>query len=62
MGIGAKVTAVAIIDGNRRSQARWLLPSTGYASQNEPIIHFGLGDAVVVTELRIDWPSGQHDV
>ena len=62
MGLGAKVTATARIAGESRSQTRWLSAGTGYASQNEPVIHFGLADAAVVTKLEILWPSGQLDV
>ena len=62
MGIGVKVSARARISGELRNQVRWMLPATGYASQNQPLIHFGLGDAQVIHELKISWPSGQTDV
>ena len=62
MGIGAKVSARASIAGKLRKQVRWMLPATGYASQNQPLIHFGLGEARVIHELEISWPSGQTDV
>jgi hypothetical protein len=44
-----------------KRQVRWLDTSTGYASQNEPILHFGLGAATNVVTLSIDWPSGRRD-
>ncbi len=59
--VGTKVTVTAVIHGTRRTQTRWLLSSTGFASQNEPIVHFGLGDATEITELAIVWPSGRSD-
>jgi Tol biopolymer transport system component len=62
MGLGARVRARARIDGDDRWQTRWLLPATGYASQNEPIVHFGLGDATRVETLEVRWPSGVVDV
>ena len=37
-------------------RGRW--SSTGYLSQDAPIVHFGLGDATVVDELEIRWPRG----
>jgi len=41
---------------------RGLHSRTGYASQNEPIIHFGLKGARHVDKLVAEWPSGQRDV
>lgn len=38
-----------------------LVPATGYASQNEPIVHFGLGNAERVAALEVGWPSGVVD-
>jgi Tol biopolymer transport system component len=61
MGIGARVRIRARIGGHDRWLTRWLLPATGYASQNEPIIHFGLGDATAVKSLEVLWPSGAFD-
>ena len=47
------------IDGKEKLLIRWLLSQTGYASQNEPIIHFGLGNnATIIDEIQIHWPSG----
>ncbi len=58
MGLGARVTALAEISGRKRRRTRWMLPATGYASQNEPIVHFGLGDATELEALEVRWPSG----
>lgn len=60
-GIGAKVRIRATIFGESRTLIRWLWPQTGYASQNEPILHFGLGNAQQIDQVDIYWPSGQHD-
>ena len=35
---------------------------SGYLSQNDPRLHFGLGSASVVDELIIFWPSGKKQV
>jgi hypothetical protein len=61
MGLGARVAVRAKIDGRQRRLTRWMLPATGYASQNEPIIHFGLGDAEALEVLEVVWPSGVID-
>ena len=39
-----------------------MFPVTGYGSQNDYEIHFGLGDYSVADTLVIRWPSGQIDV
>ncbi|MCZ6693360.1 MAG: FG-GAP-like repeat-containing protein, partial [Bacteroidetes bacterium] len=61
MGIGTRVRVKAMIEGLSKWQTRWMINNTGYGSQNEPVIHFGLGKAPVVEELEIYWPSGQKD-
>lgn len=61
MGVGARVTVTTRHAGQLSRQTRWLHTSTGYASQNEPVIHFGLGEATSVEELSIEWPSGRRD-
>jgi hypothetical protein len=61
MGLGARVRVRARIGGHDRWLNRWMLPATGYASQNEPMVHFGLGDAAAVDILEVLWPSGVVD-
>ncbi|MEM6396327.1 MAG: CRTAC1 family protein [Bacteroidota bacterium] len=34
---------------------------SGFASQSGSILHFGLGDASIINELVVYWPSGQVD-
>jgi hypothetical protein len=60
MGVGARVSVLTSMPGERRWQHRHLSANTGYSGQNEPIIHFGLG-ASAVDSLVIRWPSGQVD-
>jgi enediyne biosynthesis protein E4 len=55
-GIGAivKVTAggvtlTKVMDGK-----------TGYLSQSDMPLYFGLGDAIAVTSVEVIWPSGKH--
>jgi enediyne biosynthesis protein E4 len=53
-GIGAKV----ILETSEGQQVRYLTTCQGYASANEPIIHFGLGEATAIKRLTIRWPLG----
>jgi hypothetical protein len=55
--IGAKVRIKAEIYGRTVRQMREIASLTGYISMNSQIAHFGLGDAAVVEEVRIEWPS-----
>ena len=61
-GIGAQVQLNSSAGGTPRQQTRWMFPTTGYGSQNDYEIHFGLGAARGVDTLTIRWPSGQVDV
>jgi hypothetical protein len=61
MGWGARIRVTATIRGESRTQNRWMIPTTGYASQNEPVAHFGLGDADRIEGIEITWPSGTID-
>ncbi len=60
-GIGSKVVVKYFEKGKSKQQVRWLLPQTGYGSQNEPIIHFGLGDSTQIEEVEIYWTTGEVD-
>jgi len=56
-GFGAKVWVRA----GGKSQMREAHGASGYASQSERVIHFGLGSLDRVDSLEIQWPSGQVD-
>jgi Tol biopolymer transport system component len=60
-GIGAKVRLKYKHNKKVVWLTRWLLPQTGYASQNEPIVHFGLGSIDKILEIEIMWPQGNID-
>jgi hypothetical protein len=53
-GIGARVEVVA---GGRR-QMHERVAGSGYLSQDDPRLHFGLGAAAKVETLTVTWPSG----
>ncbi|MCS6975015.1 MAG: VCBS repeat-containing protein [Cyclobacteriaceae bacterium] len=55
-GIGAKV--YVFTSGN--AQLFELLPSRGWQSAVEPVIHVGLGATQIVDSLTIVWPDGLH--
>ncbi|PID92363.1 MAG: hypothetical protein CSA96_03575 [Bacteroidetes bacterium] len=54
-GIGALVTISA--DGKEQTALR--RSTTGYLSQNDHRLHFGLGDATSVDFIEVKWPSGK---
>ncbi len=60
-GWGAKVRAKASVRGVQRWMTRWNIPTTGYGSQNDLMVHFGLDDATSIDSLVIRWPSGHTD-
>ena len=57
-GIGARVTLTA--DG--RSQIREVTAGASNSSQNMLPVHFGLGQASKVDEIRVRWPSGRQQI
>jgi ASPIC and UnbV/FG-GAP-like repeat len=56
---GAEVTAT-LPDG--RKLRRELAAGSSYLSSEDPRLHFGLGDANAVSELRVRWPGGEETV
>jgi hypothetical protein len=53
-GIGATVR-IQTADG---PQVRYLTLARGYASADEPIVHFGLGACERIERLSVEWPGG----
>jgi len=54
-GIGARVRVTA----GGKTQMRLRVSSSGYLSQSDPRLHFGLGDATRIDRIEIRWPSGK---
>jgi hypothetical protein len=62
-GIGAIVTIDADGPGPRRPVRRDRLANSNYVSQDEGVVHVGLGDhAGPVAQVTVGWPSGDEDV
>jgi len=57
-GVGARLVGVAA----GTEQVRQVRTASSYLSQNALTVHFGLGEAEVVTELRLRWPTGRWQV
>jgi hypothetical protein len=53
-GIGARVT----VEAGGRAQVQEVRSGSGYASQPDLRLHFGIGDAEAVDRIQIQWPSG----
>jgi hypothetical protein len=48
-----------LLRSGKLQQMREIKSGSGYASQNDDRVHFGLGSADQVDELEIRWPSGR---
>ena len=53
-GIGTRVVATA----GGQSRIRYLTADPSYLATSEPVVHFGLGAATQLDELRIEWSRG----
>ena len=53
-GVGARVR----VRCGEMTQVQEVRSGSSYLSQNDPRLHFGLGQADRVDELRIAWPGG----
>jgi enediyne biosynthesis protein E4 len=57
-GIGARVEVISA--GHKQTAER--VAGSGYLSQNDSRMHFGLGTASSIEQLTIRWPSGREQV
>ncbi len=60
--IGAKVRVKATLFGQTVWQMREVSSQNAFNAHNSLRQHFGLGDAVAVDSLVVEWPSGNVDV
>ncbi len=58
LGVGARLVAKF----GDRQVVRELFPANSFRSQTPALVHFGLADAQLVSELTIRWPSGREQV
>jgi hypothetical protein len=59
-GIGARVELFP--DAGDAPLVRWQSASSNYLSQNEALLHFGLGVDQVVKRIEVHWPAGTTTV
>ncbi len=52
------IGAIAYVTAGKLRQRADVISGGGYASQNDPRLHFGLGEANHVDKLEIKWPGG----
>ena len=55
-GIGARVEVY--VEGKRQMQER--VAESGYLSQNDGTLHFGLGASKTIDKVIVHWPSGRE--
>lgn len=60
-GLGARVVVrtPAVDRGTGRVQTREMSGQSSWRSQDEPVLHFGLGTDAVASEVTVRWPSGR---
>ena len=56
--IGTKIRIKAIINGNSVWQMREISAQNSYCSQNDIRAHFGLGNAIQVDSIKVEWMPG----
>jgi hypothetical protein len=58
--VGARVRLTVRADGKGKTMTRQVEAGSGYASQSEATVHFGLGPATRVEAIDVSWPSGRE--
>jgi hypothetical protein len=52
------IGATVYLTASKMRQRGDVLSGGSYASTSDPRLHFGLGDATVIDEIEVHWPSG----
>lgn len=60
--IGARVTIWAVVNGAPVRQMQELVSQTVGFSQGPLELHFGLGDAMIIDSIVVEWPGGAQNV
>ena len=55
-GIGSRIH----VKSGGSTQVRYLTLARGFASSDNPTVHFGLGEEETVDQLTVEWPSGRR--
>jgi hypothetical protein len=55
------VGATVYLTANKMRQRGDVISGGSYASTNDPRLHFGLGDATVIEDIEVHWPSGTKE-
>jgi len=55
------IGSVAFLTAGKIRQRGDVISGAGYCSQNDMVLHFGLGSATKVDNLEIKWASGTHE-
>ncbi len=58
MGVGAKT----YLFSKKGLQFQQMMPTRGFQSASEPVLHFGLGDSTAIDSLLIVWPDQRFEV
>jgi hypothetical protein len=56
--VGARVRTLVPLGGQERKLTRWVEVGSGYCSQSDMRLHFGLGPADRIQRIDVDWPDG----
>jgi len=56
------IGATVLVRAGGHVQRHTVTAGVGFCSQNDLRIHVGLGDATLVDEVEIRWPSGARQV
>ncbi len=57
-GLGTKIKLTTV----RRTQSNHATTAVGYNSSSDKRVHFGLGDAAIIDQIELRWPSGIRQV
>ena len=58
---GTLLAPLFTLPPNKMRQRGDVLSGGSFASTNDPRVHFGLGDATVIDEIEVHWPSGAKE-
>jgi hypothetical protein len=57
-GLGTKIKLTSV----RGTQSNHATTAVGYNSSSDKRVHFGLGDAAIIDQIELRWPSGIRQV